>query len=262
MQSYTTNNSNLLDNARLEIDRARTWNPEPARLYISPEAKKMQEVGQAVDWLRQAALISNDYNRKRVDELLPANNKYKSIVDSFNQLIFGSNHQASSAYDQTIQLLHTEAKLGGEFFGGDSSTTTHQFFSFTPDKWIYFGHEVTGLLKSQDTMINYDIHGGNIRKSVDGNILSMSQEEADNLMLVFNSYVSYIGTSLYPTQYKILLDWQEAQQASQASTLGEVDVRHASSVDQVRADLDERRFNYLNTRYDDVNQSDALVLAS
>lgn len=260
MQAYTTNYPNSSDSSRLEVKQNRSWNPELARPYISPESAKLKTTGESIDWMRQAAVISGHYDTKRVDELVPVSNK--SVVGSINQAIFGGEQTGNSAYDKTVQLLCAEAKLGGEFFGGDNSVATHQFFSFTPDKWIYFEHKIVGLFKSQDTMINYDIVGGNVRKSINGNISSMTEYETGNLMDVLQYYAAYIGTNIYQEHYKTLTEWQNRQ----AATFGRAGVANitnvAKSAHEEQIALQKQRQSYLDARSRDLMEPGDFALAT
>lgn len=95
------------------------------------------------------------------------------------------------------EIIHYEARLGGQLFGEVPKNHRREFFCLDKHTWVWFEESVNKFGKTTDTTIRYDVRPNGIFK-VDNNNTHrrLSDQELNNFYLAVNLYGEKVDKEL------------------------------------------------------------------
>lgn len=223
-------------------------NPARADIYRMPELESIENSAQAIEWMRKAAIVSNDFD---YGEVMSRGQSEKTFINSIGKVAFGAKLNKNISPDAlTTMMLHAEAKLGGEIFREDGE---YEFFCMGQE-WVLYKHPEENLYKyllkllklaqnepdeSEGVITKYTLNGPVIRKSfqigASGGMQlgTMQPGEISRLEFAAKIQQDLVGNTLYPKQHKYYIDWQETQRVEQQAVAAETAIKQQAAAEAI-----------------------------
>jgi hypothetical protein len=95
-------------------------------------------------------------------------------------------------------LIHYEAKIGGQLFGTIPKGARREFFCLDEHTWVWYEEGVTTTGKPFSSTTRYDVRPNGVLKSKDGQAYQqVNPREAEHLRQAANLYYQRVSREIY-----------------------------------------------------------------